>query len=352
MDSDPALPPISLRAFLGTVTREPNPPPPLVPSAPPPTDSPFRMAVMQSLRNSNPRRSQRYRTHWQDWSNDRERDYNDDTSMPRLEWGDGSSMGPHQAYLRQRRELTSATGTLNLPPASYQIAEAIRYLNKIRTSSSAEESLRFAKMAGFYSGDNWLDYLQLEDPELEGELLHDFVLDTRFLRVAETSWLKVGGVFWGTQTTPPASPAAPTSTHRRSSHFSPSSLPSNATAGAPSGSRDSYRSSSSVSGDSESAKNTSRWTVKVSISSIDYDEMRLSWSSLFPSISLLPGMQSILIYLYQRAQWKHSQNGKMAPSIPTSKAKSSTSTNIPCKPLASRARLLTTRRTGANWSHF
>lgn len=152
--------------------------------------------------------------------------------------------------------------------SSYELEEAIKYLAKIRTSSSHEESLRLVVKAGFNRGDDWLGMLD-EEPRYD-----DLLLDTHFLHVAETSWLKVGGVFWGSQTTPPVVPIV----YQRSavsSASSTSSLPSNTTAAAAASYPDESR---RAVGRASSYYNSNphQWTVKVIISSIDYSQLRLS----------------------------------------------------------------------------
>lgn len=142
--------------------------------------------------------------------------------------------------------------------------EAMRYLCNVRQVESVEESLRLLSSSGLE------DYLGIFENQ---PLWNDLLLDTLFLTSAETSWLKAGGVFWGTQTTPPNN-----SSHSRRSAYSSvssvSSLPSNTTTGIPSalGDRDSTYSDLAV----DSANGVTRWTVKVNISSVDYNQMKLT----------------------------------------------------------------------------
>jgi hypothetical protein len=211
-------------------------------------DSTFRMAVMQSLRNRRPRTVM---SRWRD--SDRTRERRDDASRPVLEWG-GTVPAVRSSGLRPAAS--------NLPSASFEVEEAIDYLSKVRTCHAPEESLRFAVRAGFNRAEDWLQIFD-EQPEWD-----DFVLDTSFLGAAETSWLRAGGVFWGSQTTPITNCAHPSISSTRSSFSTgPSSISS---------SSDSARGLNRTGSTSSAASN--QWSVKVSISSIDYTQMRLSKS--------------------------------------------------------------------------
>ncbi|KAI5853356.1 vacuolar import and degradation protein-domain-containing protein [Tricharina praecox] len=125
-----------------------------------------------------------------------------------------------------------------LPEASNEVEKAIEYLSKVRGCKTPQESLRLAVRLGFYTGDDWARLFD-EQPRCD-----DLVLDTSFLRVAETSWLEAGGVFWGSQIAPAISPI--------------------------------YEMSSTRSNASSSGSTSSQWTVKLSISSIDYKQLRLT----------------------------------------------------------------------------
>jgi len=221
-------------------------------------DSTFRMAVMQSLRNNNPRRPSYPRAHWQDPTL-LERERMDDASRSRLD-GRVSDTVSRARFFRPSR---SDHGTdLFLPAASKEVEKAIDYLSKVRMCRTPEESLRLAVRAGVHNGEDWLE---LCEEQLRCE---DFVLNTSFMRAAETSWLKAGGVFWGSQIAPTLSAISPRSAH--SSVSSTSSLHANISNSLP-----------SIDGESSSTRGSSiasasQWTVKVSISSIDYSQLRLS----------------------------------------------------------------------------
>ncbi|KAF8466979.1 vacuolar import and degradation protein-domain-containing protein [Kalaharituber pfeilii] len=80
-----------------------------------------------------------------------------------------------------RKDLEGIEGTLS-------------YLAKLRYCISVGESLRLALKSGFTRDNAW----RYDGCEYA---LDDFLLDTRMLKAPETSWLAVGGTFWGTQTT-------------------------------------------------------------------------------------------------------------------------------------------------------
>ncbi|KAL0632968.1 hypothetical protein Q9L58_008126 [Maublancomyces gigas] len=150
-----------------------------------PIDPSFQSTFMQPIRQ-NPRRPIRPRSQWHGWSWEREheREGRDDASRSRLEWRDAEVMLRSRPFRirseNYRDHIASAS-------SSCELEEAIKYLAKLRTSTSLQESLQ---LAGFDRGDDWLKMLD----EIRFD---DLLLDTHFLHVAETSWLKVGGVFWG-----------------------------------------------------------------------------------------------------------------------------------------------------------
>lgn len=225
--------------------------------------SPFRTLTQPQRQNS--RLLLRSRPPWHGWSWDREqaRERREDLPRPRPE-RDAEVMLRSRPF-RNRDENYRDLSTVH---SSYELEEAIGYLAKVRFSNSSDESLCLAVKAGLFSrGDDLLEIIR--DKSMYGDLL----LDTKFINVAETSWLKVGGVFWGSQTTPISSAVPPRST--MSSDSSSASLPSNTNAAAISYQDDPHRESGSAS----SCYNNSgppRWTVKVIISSIDYSQLRLT----------------------------------------------------------------------------
>ncbi|RPB21913.1 hypothetical protein L211DRAFT_410194 [Terfezia boudieri ATCC MYA-4762] len=111
------------------------------------------------------------------------------------------------------------------------LEETLKYLEKLRRCNSIGESLRLALASGFTRDTAWLSYDGCDCS------FDDFLLDTRMLKAVKTSWLDIGGTFWGSQTTLVSSGS--------------SSLASE-------------------------AYSPNRWTVKVNISGIDYDNLRLN----------------------------------------------------------------------------
>ena len=111
------------------------------------------------------------------------------------------------------------------------LEETLKYLEKLRRCNSIGESLKLALASGFTRDTAWLSYDGCDCS------LDDFLLDTRMLKAVKTSWLAIGGTFWGSQTTLASSGG--------------SSLTSE-------------------------AYSPNRWTVKVNISGIDYDNLRLN----------------------------------------------------------------------------
>lgn len=227
-----------------------------------PIDPSFQSTLQPTRQN--PRRPIRPRSQWHSWSWEREheREGRDDAFRSRLEWRDAEVILSSRSFRIRSENYRDPSAFAS---SSYELEEAIKYLAKLRTSNSPEESLRLAVKAGFNHGDDWLEMLD------EESRYDDFLLDTHFLDVAETSWLKVGGVFWGSQTTPPVVPQR--STVSPASSISP--LPSNTTA-TTSGSHldDPGRAASRAS--LYYSSNPHHWTVKVIISSIDYSQLHLS----------------------------------------------------------------------------
>lgn len=174
----------------------------------------------------------------------------------------------HQQQLQQReRELRTRADAyhpcyLENPSrtphsASRWLEEAIKYLERLRFCNSYQESLSSAAAGGFMP-EEYFSHKQ-----------EDFILDTTTIEPPpESSWLKVGGVFSGSQHAAVGSskPSVPVYGH------SP-----------PSSTRSAHRESTQTSHGTwitNAANRTSggdeRWPVKVTIHSIDYDSMTLS----------------------------------------------------------------------------
>ncbi|KAH8147011.1 uncharacterized protein LAJ45_08810 [Morchella importuna] len=243
--------------------RADSPPPSAVPG---PLTRAYRN-LDNDVRMQNSRLLLRSRPPWHGWNWDREhvRERREDLSRSRSERDAEVVLRSRPFRTRDENYRDQSTG----PSSSYELEEAIGYLAKLRFSNSSDESLCLAVKAGFFSrGDDWLEIIR------DKSMYDDLLLDTQFINVAETSWLKVGGVFWGSQTTPIIS-AVPPSRPTISSDSSSASLPSNTTAAAISYQDDPHRESGSASS-YYSNSSPHHWTVKVIISSIDYAQLRLT----------------------------------------------------------------------------
>ena len=229
-------------------------------------ESTFRMAVMRSQRNSVPRAGGSSLWDYPPmWGEQRAREDAASSSasssastssstqsrlnpiMSSAATSSSSTASSSSRYLRHRngyvRSMAVAAASC-LPEASVDLKRVINFLAKVRACADPADGIRLAIKSRFYGRDDWADIL--DDPER----CDDLVLDTAFLRSAETSWLKAGGEFWGTQVAPMVQ-----------------SMGSSA------------RSSVSHSQDGDHVENSNQWSVKVSISSIDYDQLRLSESA-------------------------------------------------------------------------
>ncbi|KAK8199091.1 vacuolar import and degradation protein-domain-containing protein [Phyllosticta capitalensis] len=130
-----------------------------------------------------PRFSARSRDNMQRYITDR------DTALRPTQSGDlGPSAGRDRTWEREYRRAFLENPSSNPPPSSPWLEQTIRYLSKIRTSDSYEDSLFHAVDAGFVT------------KEFFGENHEDFILDVGSVpRPAETSWLAPGAVFSGSQ---------------------------------------------------------------------------------------------------------------------------------------------------------
>ncbi|KAL1961344.1 hypothetical protein VTO42DRAFT_72 [Malbranchea cinnamomea] len=154
-------------------------------------------------------------------------------------------------------------------PSVHRMKEAIAYLDRVRFSSSYEESLSEAAVGGFVK----LDYFLRNEK--------DFVLNTASIaRPTECSWLRPGSVFSGFQqaTHYTASTRATASSRPTDPVIVNGSDPHRITVSTSNGRRYWARNSVDL-GDSSSQltePKTEHWPVKVTIHSIDYDTMTLS----------------------------------------------------------------------------
>ncbi|KAL7275428.1 hypothetical protein RUND412_001636 [Rhizina undulata] len=223
----------------------------------------LRTTFMQGFRQSSPRRIQRSRPQWygMSWERERERDNHSrefDASRSRLDSSDGLS---HHRFRSQRTRNESSRSESTPPAASNDLQEAIKYLAALRSCNSPTESLNLAIKAGFNREDDWIELMGGESRWA------DFIFDTRFLHISQTSWLNVGGVFLGTQATP-------------AELISGGSWPSASSASLPSNTTAAVASAYEGRGSNATVSNCGRWPVnwpvKVTISSIDYSQMRLT----------------------------------------------------------------------------
>jgi hypothetical protein len=216
-------------------------------------------AFMQSIRR-HPRLSQRSRTQLQSYISERERSVHEggrSTLRPiNMQMQTSELRARVDAY--RQRYLENPSGSS--PAPSRWLEEAIKYLERLRFSSSYEDSLSSAAEGGLVRD----EFLSVDH--------EDFILDTASIDAPpESSWLKIGGVFEGSQYACYDSHAHLQHLHRLSGDFSPVSL-----AAAGGLSQTDPRILWASLHDPRSAVKEDRWPVKVTIHSIDYSTMQLS----------------------------------------------------------------------------
>ncbi len=181
--------------------------PELAQTLPPASDSSLRTAaLLQSVRRHG-RYSSRSRNQLQNYILDRERSGHDAeererSTSARLNRQLTTITASTQQQQQQQRELRARVDAYrqryienpqhaqpsNMPAVSRWLEETIKYLERLRFSNSYEESLGVAAAGGFVR-----DRFFAENHE-------DFVLDTADIEPPpESSWLTVGGVFSGSQ---------------------------------------------------------------------------------------------------------------------------------------------------------
>ncbi|KAI9833061.1 MAG: hypothetical protein M1819_003894 [Sarea resinae] len=172
------------------------------------TESSLRTAaLLQSVRR-HPRFSARSRDRLQNYILERERTGHDveerdrgSSSRALRQQNSASQAGSEninrQSNIRARVDAYRARYLSDPVPGSASsryLEEAIKYLERLRFSSSYEESLSSAAAGGFVRSEFFADNHE------------DFILDTASIGApAESSWLKVGGVFSGSQHAAPLS---------------------------------------------------------------------------------------------------------------------------------------------------
>lgn len=190
---------------------------------------------------------------------------------------------------RERRDMLSRADSYrrsfldrashSAPTVSPMLEQTVKYLSRIRHSTTIDDSLNYALDAGFLSK----DYFCIQ--------YADFVTDTFTIPPpAETSWLAPGAVLSGCQhatsattTITTTTPGAGTTIHRfrLNDNSSPTTLPALPPPSRPwiSNSYSSTRSQTSPrlsEGPSTQPSQQDRWPVKVTIHSVDWEKMSLS----------------------------------------------------------------------------
>lgn len=152
----------------------------------------------------------------------------------------------------------------NPPVASSSLHEAIKYLERLRFCEDLQDSLSSAKAGGLVQDEVFTN--------------SDFILDTLTIEPPlESSWLKVGGIFSGSQHAAGSSSllshlSASQSIYSQSSQYSRANSSSRSVRSiAPGRSLRTSRTASPTISDLEE-----RWPVKVTIHGIDYRNMTLS----------------------------------------------------------------------------
>ncbi|MCJ1228139.1 hypothetical protein MMC12_004800 [Toensbergia leucococca] len=163
---------------------------------------------------------------------------------------------PIDAYRQRYLDNPSARS----PGPSKALDEVIKYLERLRFCKNYRESLSSAAAGGFVRE----EFFSL-NPE-------DFILDTKHIGPPpETSWLKVGGSFSGFQHAAGGSSLPAYHLYDRSAY-----VPTNSTASSRNGMHHFRHESTMANATSRGPESDERWPVKVTIQSIDYDNMTLS----------------------------------------------------------------------------
>ncbi|MCJ1479747.1 hypothetical protein MMC13_008433 [Lambiella insularis] len=157
----------------------------------------------------------------------------------------------------------------NHPNVSRWLEEAIKYLERLRSCDTYSERISSAAEGGFLRGEHFTNNHE------------DFILDTKSISPPpESSWLRAGGVFSGSQHAAGGSVLPSYQiTNRTNRRFGPTSTWDTGTFSTTgsnppvTSARNDARYSSLI---SRSANTDDSWPVKVTINSIDYSNMTLS----------------------------------------------------------------------------
>ncbi|KAF2139626.1 uncharacterized protein K452DRAFT_328062 [Aplosporella prunicola CBS 121167] len=177
-------------------------------------------------------------------------------------------------YSYRRNFLENPSGS-NTSQSSPWLEQTIKYLSKIRSSDSYDDSLYYAVDAGFVN------------KEFFGNDNHnDFILDVSTLpRPAETSWLAPGAVFSGSQhattVTSNAPSSIPTATSTTLYRFRNNETPMTSTTFDPSRPWMAHSPTPphprrTPDAPSHQTQQQDRWPVKVTIHAVDWENMTLS----------------------------------------------------------------------------
>ena len=245
-------------------------------------------ALLQSVRR-NTQFSARSRIHLQNYLLDRERVGHENEDLERAnhqERAHRQMMRDHeeqqQEELRLRwhteshRQRHTDIPSTEPPGQKRWLDEAIKYLERLRFCESYQESLSSAAAGGFVRG------------EFFSHNYEDFILDTTTIEPPpESSWLRVGGVFSGSQHAAGGSSLPPYYVQSQSENTASTRGPPisrsmlrltdrSSTTTATRIPRSTYASSLSTTSPTCPLEGDERWPVKVTIHSIDYSSMTLS----------------------------------------------------------------------------
>ncbi|USP78299.1 hypothetical protein yc1106_05573 [Curvularia clavata] len=182
----------------------------------------------------------------------------------------------HNDSVERHREATSRHASMQRMSdarASPMLEQTVKYLSRIRHSSNVDESLEYARDAGFLSK----DYFCLQHA--------DFIADTFTIpRPMETSWLVSGAVLSGCQHATTVAPSV--SVASRHSGLPPPIRPWIWTP--------TEASTTRTSQPSETHPQQDQWPVKVTIHDVDWDSMSLSATMEAYNVPSHPHSHSIL----------------------------------------------------------
>lgn len=252
------------------------------------TDSSLRTtALLQSVRR-HARFSTRSREHLENYAVERQRERSaqvndelDGAPLTRQRTAETSARRAQREHEEQETRIRTRIAAMERarqgipvespPDASHWLEEAIKYLERLRFCDTHSERISSATDSGFTQG------TYFTDPE-------DFILDTTTISPPpESSWLKAGGVFSGSQHAAggaglPSYQVINRPSRRTASRTNPPPLPwvTNPSTPQHPSARPPTLISATASSLSLAPSSSDSWPVKVTINSIDYDNMTLS----------------------------------------------------------------------------